>query len=389
MTGKLRRPSGAEAQALQDQTELILALLDAIPGAVAVIDSRGIIELANHAWIRGAVGAAPLASGLEVGGNLVEAWSAADPTGTDKARRLAAEIRSILDGQATSFRISYANPSATPRRGFLAQASRFQGPDQIRVVLTIVEQEPSAEVLHPLVEPEVLADPTLPPPPPRPLGVLVVAEPGGVERAVLGRLLLQRGHEVAFARDAFEAQDALAESRVDVVVIDPGILEELPPGVLRGPGGLAGSGRRILALGGRTDLLEGFDAILPAPIRPVDLFREVESPEAAPWFDRAVILESLGGSEPLLAEVIATFRVDSLRMADELIVSVQTGDLEATARLAHSLRGMLSQFGPSPALHLAVALDRLARCGEIARFEPLARPIRAAIDLLALELSRL
>ena len=101
------------AAAVESSSAMASAVLAALPGETAIIDSAGTIVQANEAWATAprSSAAAPLA--LKVGANYLDACRSAVDMPPDIGRTLHASIASILRGERDEFAVEYP----TSRRG--------------------------------------------------------------------------------------------------------------------------------------------------------------------------------------------------------------------------------------------------------------------------------
>jgi CheY-like chemotaxis protein len=124
-------------------------------------------------------------------------------------------------------------------------------------------------------------------------------------------------------------------------------------------------------------LEEGMDGYISKPLRPSELFEAVESQvavgraatetkPAAPPFDEAMALRSVGGDRQLLSELIDTFLEECPRLTAALAAAIQRGDAKAAHIAAHTLKGALSTLGASEAKTIAQQIEALAHKGNCA-----------------------
>lgn len=77
----------------------------------------------------------------------------------------------------------------------------------------------------------------------------------------------------------------------------------------------------------------------------------------ASGYDFAGILELVGGDHDFLEEFVAVFDQDASRLVEEMRRAAGDFDLGALSRLVHSLKGLMSHFGDSPAMEHCRALE--------------------------------
>lgn len=80
-------------------------------------------------------------------------------------------------------------------------------------------------------------------------------------------------------------------------------------------------------------------------------------------FDRAVALDRVEGDTELLSEVISVFLESSGPMLADVQQANALGDLRATERAAHALKGSLASLAANEAWGLAAEIESLAREG--------------------------
>ena len=84
---------------------------------------------------------------------------------------------------------------------------------------------------------------------------------------------------------------------------------------------------------------------------------------AEPVFDAEDTLVRLGDDHELFAELVESFRRDSLRGLSEIRRSVSEKDARGLALAAHTLRGVVSIFASAPAIRATQALESAGRSG--------------------------
>ncbi|MBN1866723.1 Hpt domain-containing protein [Candidatus Sumerlaeota bacterium] len=96
----------------------------------------------------------------------------------------------------------------------------------------------------------------------------------------------------------------------------------------------------------------GQDSVTPPP---VDLEAE------CPVFDKAGLLERLGGDEDLADRVLEVFLEDAARQIEELRQLGETGDREGVARRAHSIKSAAGSVGATVVAAAALDVELAAR----------------------------
>ncbi len=248
------------------------------------------------------------------------------------------------------------------------------------------------DLLHPRGERiEAAVAPARPAPgrPGRRLRVLL-AEDHPINQKVARRMLEDQGHEVTIVGDGRAAVAAAGSTDYDVILMDVQMPEmdgfEATAAIREAE---RPSGRRvpIVALtahamtGDRERCLAaGCDDYLSKPVasaRLRDALGRLNGPRAdppqgtghasqAPDFDPRAALESLGGDQALLVELLELFFDDSPRLIDEVRSAVRGGDLAAILRLSHTVAGVAGNFAARGVDEAARRLHAMARAGELA-----------------------
>jgi two-component system, sensor histidine kinase and response regulator len=240
----------------------------------------------------------------------------------------------------------------------------------------------------------------------RRLRVLLV-EDNRVNRAVAVRLLERRGHTVTIARTGREALDLTRSRPFDVALMD---LQMPEMGGLEATAAIRererGTGKHLPivamtahAMKGDRErcLLGGMDGYVAKPIRAEDLFETIDSvmkhpdaeaggqrpptaPSARPrgeLFDREALLARLEGDTGLLAEIVELFHKTAPRLMRDVEKALAARDKSALERAAHSLKGMVANFGARAVLDAALRMEKLAQKGDVtgarAAWKPLAK----------------
>jgi signal transduction histidine kinase/DNA-binding response OmpR family regulator len=210
----------------------------------------------------------------------------------------------------------------------------------------------------------------------------------------VGVLKLQRqGHQVTVAGSGKEALAFLEKQAFDIIFMDmhmpemdgleatARIRQQEAGGKPRTPiiamTANAGDGAREQCLQG------GMDAYVAKPIQDQDLLDAIAAvvpttlpsrdptPQSIPTttapptlVDRAKILSSVGGSLPILRQLIAEFREDCGKFIDELARGLEKNDCMAVHGAAHTLKGMVSFFGVSGLTRLILDVEKMGAKGD-------------------------
>jgi two-component system sensor histidine kinase/response regulator len=228
---------------------------------------------------------------------------------------------------------------------------------------------------------EVLSDALPPLRDNRPLNILL-AEDNPINQTLALRLLERLGHHVELAGNGVEAVALSARQRFDVILMDV----QMPQ-----MGGLeatrhirAQDGERhtpIIAMtahamaGDREKCIEaGMDSYISKPVQVPALLRALDEalgPSAAPpasrppdtqedaaRFDRMFMLGNLGGDETLMHEIITLFLRDYRSTLDAMVQAFAGGTREELATHAHTLKGIVRNFGATRGAGIAAQLER-------------------------------
>ncbi|HEY9345840.1 MAG TPA: PAS domain S-box protein [Inquilinus sp.] len=90
------------------ESEHSAAILDALPGQIALLDRNGVIIRANRSWSANVSGNA--LAGVSVGADYVAVCEHEADSGNPEARRLADQLRLMLSQQSDSFQLDYSFP---------------------------------------------------------------------------------------------------------------------------------------------------------------------------------------------------------------------------------------------------------------------------------------
>jgi two-component system, cell cycle sensor histidine kinase and response regulator CckA len=109
----------AQEQLRHSEAAKQAAILNALPAHIALLDSEGLIVSVNDTWRRFACDDASQGPGSRVGLNYLDICNSAEGDGLVEGHKIAAGVRSVLDGAARSFSIEYACQSSAVQYCFL------------------------------------------------------------------------------------------------------------------------------------------------------------------------------------------------------------------------------------------------------------------------------
>jgi two-component system sensor histidine kinase/response regulator len=213
---------------------------------------------------------------------------------------------------------------------------------------------------------------------------VLLAEDNLVNRAVAVGLLTRRGHHVEVAANGVEAVEALTRQDFDVVLMDVqmpvmGGLEAAAR--IRDRERILGTHTRIVALtahamqGDRDRCLAaGMDGYLSKPVDRLELYATVEGdpvtdssqpPSEVRAFDRAALLERVGGDELLVDEILQIFVEDCPVRLRDVDDAFSAGNAEGLASAAHAIKGAALNLSAHRVAGAAEALESAGRAGRL------------------------
>jgi len=218
---------------------------------------------------------------------------------------------------------------------------------------------------------------------------VLLAEDNVVNQKLAVLLLQRRGHSVTVAGDGKQAVDMLSAHHFDVCLMDiqmpemtgleaTAFIREHERGTSRHLPIIAMTAHAIK--GDREICLNaGMDGYLSKPVRAEDLFQQIEScvaggapvqepvsvhsKRSAP-FDEAAFLARMGGEQDLCAQIAEAFFIESPELMQPIREALRRKDAMEIARLAHGLKGAISNFTSGAAFHSAVRLEQFAKEGD-------------------------
>jgi PAS domain S-box-containing protein len=243
---------------------------------------------------------------------------------------------------------------------------------------------------------------------------ILVAEDTPFNQKFIGRLLERWGHRHRIVGNGREALLALERERFDLVLMDVQMPE------MDGLAATAVIRQREADTGGRVPIIAmtahamrgdrerclaaGMDGYVSKPIA-IEALRDAmlaavaeepappavpaTQPEAPEALDPRSVLRAFDDDPEFLAEAVGLFLQDCPPMLAHLRAAVQAGDHDARRRTAHSLKGMLGNFGATDAVRLAFSLEQAGSEHDPAALSTVCTTLERAIDHVAQELRRL
>ncbi|MFL5340541.1 MAG: Hpt domain-containing protein [Gemmataceae bacterium] len=206
--------------------------------------------------------------------------------------------------------------------------------------------------------------PPSPPPPARPLTVLVV-DPTAVGRQLAEFLLRHRGHAPHAVSTAADARAVLAAGQFDLLLVDaalsPADVADLRQRAER-------SGRRVTVCAVAAEgaaVPPDCDAVATRPLEPKQL-DELLARWFEPAVDAAALLDQLGGNAQLLQPMAQLLDKNARIWEAGLRAAIVADDAAAVRRLAHQAKGALGNFAARRAVAAARALEELGKAANLA-----------------------
>jgi PAS domain S-box-containing protein len=241
----------------------------------------------------------------------------------------------------------------------------------------------------------------------RPLRILL-AEDNVINQRLAVCLLEKQGHSVVVAGNGREALDALEVGTFDLVLMDVQMPEMggfEATAHIREREKRTGGHIPIVALtahamkGDRERCLAaGMDGYLSKPVQGGDLARVTANVAAGlrPVLEketsrmvrvlacpeRRAFLERLSGEESLLHEAVQLFQGAYPALLAQVQQAVERRDAAGLEQSAHALKGMVRNFGESPAADVAQRLEYLGRSGALEGAEMLFVDLEASLHQL-------
>jgi HPt (histidine-containing phosphotransfer) domain-containing protein len=120
----------------------------------------------------------------------------------------------------------------------------------------------------------------------------------------------------------------------------------------------------------------------PASAAPAFLANAAANAGAEEALDRDELLDRVGGDLGLLKELVEMFLDNWPGKVAELRQALAGGDAPGVNRIAHTLKGMLAQFGARGAAGAAARLERLGGEGDLGPAEAACAALEAALRRL-------
>jgi CheY-like chemotaxis protein len=220
---------------------------------------------------------------------------------------------------------------------------------------------------------------------------ILLAEDNVVNRQLAARLLEKRGYTVIIAKNGIEALAAVEREEIDMVLMDVQMPEMDGLEAIRAIRSNEKISERHLPIisltahvmkGDREKCIEaGADDYIPKPIQPANLFAAMErmrpsrpdheprvaAPAISDSLDTAALLERVQGDRGLLAEIVQLFESGLPAILQRLRESIAREDATEIARIAHTLKGSVGNFGRGEAFRAVEEMESFAKENDMAR----------------------
>jgi PAS domain S-box-containing protein len=210
---------------------------------------------------------------------------------------------------------------------------------------------------------------------------ILLAEDNLVNQRLAVRLLEKLGHRVTLVDNGLAAHERARRGGFDLILLDvqmPGLDGLSVTRRIRQHEAQTGEHVPIVAMtaramaGDRERCLEaGMDDYLAKPIdsaRLRQVLAQFEPPDSTPLPDWRDALQRLDGDTTLFLELAAIFLDDGPALLQGLWMALEGGDVPASRRAVHSLKGVLANFGARQAMEcadlLAASLHDPAQAGQ-------------------------
>lgn len=100
-------------------------------------------------------------------------------------------------------------------------------------------------------------------------------------------------------------------------------------------------------------------------------------------------LEQTGGDRKVLKEVIDIYRQEYPMQLEEIRQAVSKKDANALMRVAHTIKGAVSNFGAKSAFEAALALESIGKNGDLSNAADIASKLTAELKRLDEEFNKL
>lgn len=108
----------------------------------------------------------------------------------------------------------------------------------------------------------------------------------------------------------------------------------------------------------------------------------------ADTFDESELMERLDNDVTFLAETVEMLLTDGPVLMSQIRDAIGAGDAALLGRVAHALKGMISNFSAADAHQAAFALERIGKHGDLSTAPEAAAALQTRVDALIAELEQ-
>jgi len=250
---------------------------------------------------------------------------------------------------------------------------------------------------------------------------ILLAEDNEVNQEVALSLLKKYGHSILLAQDGREVLSALEKESFDLILMDlqmPVMGGFEATAAIRRKEANTGAHIPIVAMtahamkGDRENCLAaGMDGYIPKPINVKNLLEAIDAvagnsnghhsspkPEPAsrsfpartsPLVDRQALLVQVDGDTALLRRMVSIFLADAPERLDAIRGAVESNNAESVAKLAHRLKGAVSNFSSEAVTRAALQLETMGQQRDLSNAPEAYEKLKIMIERLTPELAEL
>ena len=104
-------------------------------------------------------------------------------------------------------------------------------------------------------------------------------------------------------------------------------------------------------------------------------------------FDHSGSLKRMGGDQQLFQEMVGFLLEDAPRLMERFRAGVEANNLSQAQHAAHTLKGLISNFGASRAVAAAAQAEEFARRGDASPLQRIIPELDAAVQELEIALA--
>ncbi|MCE5199576.1 MAG: response regulator [Armatimonadota bacterium] len=231
---------------------------------------------------------------------------------------------------------------------------------------------------------------------------ILLVEDNQINQKLAQRLLEKHGHSVVLANDGRQAVAFFENEMFDSILMDvqmpemDGIqatsaIRALEKGTSRHVPIVAMTAHAMVGDRERC-LAAGMDDYVSKPIQPDELFRALERTidiaqgnskmTGEPPIDLDFALTRVEGDMQLLREIAGLFGEECRRLMDNLQSALDNSDAKTVEKIAHTMKGMLGNFGAKGAIEASLTLERFAKQADMEKSMTAYSNLESALELI-------